>query len=321
VTSVEGQGSSFWFSLPMPIGSRSEVPDAGTLPSGCRVLIFGGSKAARTLMSDQLAAWALRPEAFVSPEEAADAVRIAAASGDPFQMLIAGVDAVGRDGRPLATVIGDRSPLPLAHVAVAPLRHTRLDLAGDVHISAYLTKPLSPTRLWNAVVTAWASRSESLARRPETKPAAAAATMNGDLASARDASAPHVLIAEDNFPNQKVAVLLLKKLGVRMDLAENGSVALEQMMARPYDLVLMDCHMPEMNGYEAAAEIRRREGPNRHVPIVAVTADVASGSRERALESGMNDFIGKPIHVSELERVLRTWIRPERQSAALADER
>jgi len=321
VTSVEGQGSSFWFSLPMPIGSRSEVPDAGTLPSGCRVLIFGGSKAARTLMSDQLAAWALRPEAFVSPEEAADAVRIAAASGDPFQMLIAGVDAVGRDGRPLATVIGDRSPLPLAHVAVAPLRHTRLDLAGDVHISAYLTKPLSPTRLWNAVVTAWASRSESLARRPETKPAAAAATMNGDLASARDASAPHVLIAEDNFPNQKVAVLLLKKLGVRMDLAENGSVALEQMMARPYDLVLMDCHMPEMNGNEAAAEIRRREGPNRHVPIVAVTADVASGSRERALESGMNDFIGKPIHVSELERVLRTWIRPERQSAALADER
>ena len=321
VTSVEGQGSSFWFSLPMPIGSRSEVPDAGTLPSGCRVLIFGGSKAARTLMSDQLAAWALRPEAFVSPEEAADAVRIAAASGDPFQMLIAGVDAVGRDGRPLATVIGDRSPLPLAHVAVAPLRHTRLDLAGDVHISAYLTKPLSPTRLWNAVVTAWASRSESLARRPETKPAAAAATMNGDLASARDASAPHVLIAEDNFPNQKVAVLLLKKLGVRMDLAENGSVALEHMMARPYDLVLMDCHMPEMNGYEAAAEIRRREGPNRHVPIVAVTADVASGSRERALESGMNDFIGKPIHVSELERVLRTWIRPERQSAALADER
>ena len=132
--------------------------------------------------------------------------------------------------------------------------------------------------------------------------------------------APHVLIAEDNFPNQKVAVLLLKKLGVRMDLAENGSVALEHLMARPYDLVLMDCHMPEMNGYQAAAEVRRREGPNREVPIVAVTADVAAGSRERAIESGMNDFIGKPIHVSELERVLRTWIRPERQSAALVDD-
>jgi CheY-like chemotaxis protein len=81
----------------------------------------------------------------------------------------------------------------------------------------------------------------------------------------------------------------------------------------------MDCHMPEMNGYEAAAEIRRREGPNRHVPIVAVTADVASGSRQRALEAGMNDFIGKPIHVCELERVLRTWILAERQPAALAD--
>jgi PAS domain S-box-containing protein len=317
VTSVEGRGSSFWFTLPMPIGSRSELPEMPALPPGCRVMIFGGSKAARTAIGDQLAAWSLRPESFVSPEEASDAVTIAAAAGDPFQMLIAGVDAVDRSGQPLATVIGARSPLPLAHIAVAPLRHTRLDLPGDVHISAYLTKPLSPTRLLNAVATAWASRPESLARsaQPPAPARAVGIPVSGSLA----VEGPHVLIAEDNFPNQKVAVLLLKKLGVRMDLAENGSVALEHLMARPYDLVLMDCHMPEMNGYEAAAEVRRREGPNRHVPIVAVTADVASGSRERALESGMNDFIGKPIHVSELERVLRTWIRPERQSAALAD--
>jgi two-component system, sensor histidine kinase and response regulator len=159
-----------------------------------------------------------------------------------------------------------------------------------------------------------------LTRQAEPAQAAPANPAAG-AETAATKGAPHVLIAEDNFPNQKVAVLLLKKLGVRMDLAENGSVALEHLMARPYDLVLMDCHMPEMNGYQAAAEVRRREGPNRNVPIVAVTADVASGSRERALESGMNDFIGKPIHVSELERVLRTWIRPERQSAALADER
>jgi CheY-like chemotaxis protein len=205
-------------------------------------------------------------------------------------------------------------------VAVAPLRHTRLDVPGDLRISAYLTKPLSPTRLLNAVATAWASRPESPVRRDEPAQAVPASPTAG-AETAANSGAPHVLIAEDNFPNQKVAVLLLKKLGVRMDLAENGSVALEHLMARPYDLVLMDCHMPEMNGYQAAAEVRRREGPNRNVPIVAVTADVASGSRERALESGMNDFIGKPIHVSELERVLRTWIRPERQSAALADER
>jgi PAS domain S-box-containing protein len=321
VSSVEGQGSSFWFSLPMPIGSRSELPDAPALPAGCRVLIFGGSKASRTLMTDQLTAWSMRTETFVSPEEAADAVTIAAAAGDPFHMLIAPVDAVDRDGQPIAATIGARSPLPLAHVAVAPLRHTRLDVPGDLHVSSYLTKPLGPTRLLNAVVTAWSSRADTLARRPGASlPARPPVGDAGAGPSGADAG-PHVLIAEDNFPNQKVAVLLLKKLGVRMDLAENGSVALEHLMARPYDLVLMDCHMPEMNGYEAAAAVRRQDGPNRQVPIVAVTADVAAGSRERALESGMNDFIGKPIHVSELERVLRTWIRPERQPAALADGR
>jgi PAS domain S-box-containing protein len=316
VSSLEGHGSSFWFSLPMPIGTRSELPETGALPSGCRVMIFGGSKAARTLMADLLGAWGLRPETFVSPEEAADAARVATAAGDPFQMLVAAVDAVDRDGRPMAAAIEARSPLALASVAIAPLRHARAAGVGDRQVSAYLTTPLSPTRLWNAVASAWASRTEALALRP--KPIA---VVPGPAAQEPESGpvAPHVLIAEDNFPNQKVAVLLLKKLGVRMDLAENGAAALEQAMARPYDLVLMDCHMPEMNGYEAAAEIRRREGPNRNVPIVAVTADVASGSRERAIEAGMNDFIGKPIHVSELERVLRTWIRPERQPAALAD--
>jgi two-component system, sensor histidine kinase and response regulator len=316
VESVEGQGSTFWFSLPMPIGATSPLPDVGTVPAGCRALVFGGSKISRTVMCEHLSSWGLRAEAFMSPEEASDAVRAAATAGDPFQMVMAPIDAMDRDGRPIASALAACSPLPMAHVAVAPLRHARIDVPGDLTISAYLTKPLSPSRLLNAVATAWAGRAQP-GRSSAAQPLAGAPQL--PLNGSAPGTAPHVLIAEDNFPNQKVAMLLLKKLGVRMDLAENGSVALEHLMARPYDLVLMDCHMPEMNGYQAAAEVRRREGPNRNVPIVAVTADVAAGSRERALESGMNDFIGKPIHVSELERVLRTWIRPERQPAALVD--
>jgi len=314
VESVDGHGSTFWFTLPMPIGATSDLPDVGNVPAGCRVLIFGGSKVSRTVMSEHLTAWGLCPETFVAPEEAAHAAHVAAAAGAPFQVLIAAVDAVDREGRPIAAALAAASRGPLAHVAVAPLRHVRLDRPGEATASAYLTKPLSPSRLLNAVSAAWAGRADTRSLRGIVPPAGG---LTPDTAA--PVNAPHVLIAEDNFPNQKVAVLLLKKLGVRMDLAENGSVALEHLMARPYDLVLMDCHMPELNGYQAAAEVRRREGPNRDVPIVAVTADVAAGSRERALESGMNDFIGKPIHVSELERVLRTWIRPERQPAALVD--
>jgi len=172
-----------------------------------------------------------------------------------------GVDAVDRDGRAIAKVIGARSPVPLAFVAMAPLRHTRLDLPGDVHIAAYLDQAAQPLvaaerdrhRVGEprGVAGAAARAARAHRRRQLSEP-------EGSGAAAEEARGAH-------------------------GSGENGSVALEHLMARPYDLVLMDCHMPEMNGYQAAAEVRRREGPNQHVPIVAVTADVASGSRERAL--------------------------------------
>jgi CheY-like chemotaxis protein len=248
---------------------------------------------------------------------------MAQTGGDPFELLIAGLDALDRDGRPIAAMLARHAAAaPLTQVAIVPLRHAKSETAAE-SAAAYLTKPLTPMRLLNALGRAWASREASAtrlsARRPAVAGGAAAGASSPPASEGEAAMAPLVLIAEDNFPNQRVAMLLLKRLGVRMDLAENGAVALEHLMARPYDLVLMDCHMPELNGYEAAAHVRRGNGPNRDVPIVAVTADVAAGSRERALDAGMNDFIGKPIHVSELERVLRTWIRPERRSPALVD--
>jgi CheY-like chemotaxis protein len=124
-----------------------------------------------------------------------------------------------------------------------------------------------------------------------------------------------VLVVEDNAVNQKVAVMLLAKLGVRADLASDAREALEMLRILPYDLVLMDCQMPEMNGYEATQEIRRMTGTNRNVPVVALTADVIGGTKERCLQARMNDLLTKPVDLESLSRALRTWLKPRDTSA------
>jgi CheY-like chemotaxis protein len=117
-----------------------------------------------------------------------------------------------------------------------------------------------------------------------------------------------VLVVEDNIVNQKVAARMLEKLGTRPDLAADGREAVEMFGLLPYDLIFMDCQMPEMDGYAATREIRRREGSNRHVPIVAMTAEVLAGCREQCLAAGMDDHLPKPVKLEFLFEALRKWI-------------
>jgi CheY-like chemotaxis protein len=117
------------------------------------------------------------------------------------------------------------------------------------------------------------------------------------------------LIAEDNIVNQKVATRMLEKLGLRVDVAANGREVLELFAMLSYDLILMDCQMPEMDGYAAAREIRRREPADRHVPIVAMTADAMAAARERCLDSGMDEYIAKPVKLQDLSEILQTVLK------------
>jgi CheY-like chemotaxis protein len=119
-----------------------------------------------------------------------------------------------------------------------------------------------------------------------------------------------VLIAEDNAVNQRVAVRMIEKLGLRADVAANGREAVQLFQMLPYNLILMDCQMPEMDGYEASREIRRREPAGHHTLIIAMTAEAMSGAREHCVAAGMDDYVAKPVRLEDLSAILNKCLHP-----------
>jgi CheY-like chemotaxis protein/HPt (histidine-containing phosphotransfer) domain-containing protein len=195
--------------------------------------------------------------------------------------------------------------------------------ARRVGLSGYLTKPVRQSRLYDAIATMMGAPEEA---EHEEKPLVTRHTIR----EAKARSRARVLVAEDNAVNQKVAVRMLERLGYRADVAANGLEAIEALSHIPYAAVLMDVQMPEMDGYEATAEIRRCEAeagrrsmmmgrPIRRTPIIAMTANAMQGDREKALEARMDDYVPKPVKAEELEAVLERWIsKPDEDKATVS---
>jgi two-component system sensor histidine kinase/response regulator len=233
----------------------------------------------------------------------------AAAAGSPYDLAMLDLMMPEMDGFDLARTIKatpDIARVPL--VLLTSFRERRhSDVAQEVGIAAYLTKPVRQAQLFDCLTSVM---SNAPASETANKPALpwSKQERRSTLQKGRSMSNRLILLAEDNIVNQKVAIRQLEKLGYRADAVANGCEALEALARIPYDLVLMDCQMPEMDGYEATAQIRSREGITKHTPIVAMTAHALAGDRAKCLAAGMDDYISKPVKTAELERVVERFL-------------
>jgi signal transduction histidine kinase/DNA-binding response OmpR family regulator len=321
VTSHVGAGTTFWVSLRLPLAeSGSTMPSPPRDLAGVRVLIVDDNPVNRRVLHEQVVQWGLRNGSVASGAEALAALRSAQTSGDPYQIAILDYQMPEMNGEILGRAIKAdptlwETVLVLLTSVSQRIDTQRLTAAG---FAAVLMKPVRALQLMNALATVWGAQALSVSPQGTKVPKSLGPYPAGfatPLAAAHLMRA-RVLLAEDNIVNQKLAVRMLEKLGCRVDVAADGQEAINMLAMLPYDLVFMDCEMPELDGYAATREIRRREGPSRHTPIIAMTAHAMAGDREKCLGAGMDDYISKPVHMVNLEEALRRWLLPGSPGAA-----
>jgi PAS domain S-box-containing protein len=312
VESQPGHGSTFWFTVRLERQPPEAAPAPAARLAGRRVLVVDDNATNRQILKQQLSYWGLRVTAVESGAKALAALRQAAAAGVGHDLAILDMKMPAMDGLSLARAIKSDGGLEAVKLILLTSFGQRGHgaEASRIGISAYLTKPVDEADLYDCLV-------EILAQGRSPRPPSL--VTRHSLREARPPVAAHVLVAEDNEVNQKVAVHILEKLGYRVEVAENGREAMEACQRAHYDAVLMDAQMPELDGYEATRRIREAEGSGRRVPIIAMTASAMKGDRERCLEAGMDDYISKPVTPEELARVLQRWVSPHAPAVEAAE--
>ncbi len=317
-----GVGTTVWFTIPFE--KRAEKKLAGDALrrdlEGARVLVVESGETSQRIIQHYLADWHVVGESAPSPLEALQRARKAAAGDSPFDLVLFDLRMPGLDGLEFAEAFrSDRSLSDCALVMLVPLGE-RVDekTAAEKGIARCAAKPVERSELFDALSSALLGRQLRAFR--ETKsgareagvPAPPAPPAVAEIARAgADAELPaavpaelgqrvRILLAEDNVLNQKVALMQLRKLGFEAHAVGNGLEVMEALRRARYDVILMDCQMPRMDGYEATREIRRREGAGRAIRIIAMTAHALEGDREKCLASGMDDYLSKPLKQDEL---------------------
>jgi CheY-like chemotaxis protein len=299
VSSAPGAGSTFAFTLTLPLDTSAPIdpPPADNL-AGVRILAVHGHDKVRGVLAEQIEGWGARATAVATGAQAIAELRAARAAGDPYGIAIVAFELPDMTLEDLASAVkGDAATRNTALVMLTPIGAQgdaeRLRAAG---YDAYVTRPTRTSQLADVISALWSIKCRGVREVFVTRHTITEAKARESAARLEPGARARVLVAEDNVVSQRVATRLLERLGCRVEVAASGLEVLKKLEAESYDLVFMDCRMPEMDGYEATREIRRREVRNAaRTPIVAMTAHALPGDREKCLEAGMDDFVAKPI--------------------------
>jgi len=298
VESEKGKGSTFWFTAlfrEAPIKKR--YVEASASLAGTNVAIIDDNRTNRTILERYVSSWGMHGRAFDSGHEALREMRRTASGNEPFEVAIVDLMMPELDGVAVAKQL--REDESIRDVKVILLTSAGMSERQIEGIDAELVKPVRPSQLFDALQAVLADK---LGRSVHHEHEEALRPADANALRAR------ILVADDNTTNQKVAVRMLQRLGYRGDVASTGAEVVSMLNSGHYDAVLMDCQMPDVDGYDAARQIRHNERGGRRVPIIAMTADAAPGERERCLAAGMDDYISKPVKLHVVAAVLERWL-------------
>ncbi|MFA5907777.1 MAG: response regulator [Vicinamibacterales bacterium] len=310
VDSRIGEGSKFWFTLPLPVEASPVPAPLGVDITAARVLLVDDNAISRRVVYEQLCGWRIPSSAAASVEQALAELHAAAAAGDSYQIVLIDHHLPGMDGIGLARTI-KADPL-LREAALILLTTTIEKNAAELTrvggFAGSLVKPMRPSALFDVLIAVRAGQVGAGQAPGAARPAA-------NAVPGRPRFHGRVLVADDNTTNQRVAQLALEGLGCQVELAGNGAEAVKLLQQQPYDLVFMDGEMPVMDGFEATRAFRALEArlgesarPRPRVPIIAMTAKVLAGDREKCLAAGMDDYMSKPVQLQALVETLDRWL-------------
>jgi two-component system, sensor histidine kinase and response regulator len=310
VDSSPGTGSRFWFTAPFSkqpgqayLSPRDTIPEL----AGARVLVVDDNPTTCAAIERQLASCQADCSSAHDLDDALGKLRVAAAAGESIAVLLLDMHLPNRGSQTLLRLL--KTDPRLSQIRVVALTTAASDWEehlSESTVAAVLDKPVRRNRLFEVlaeVIRTPAGEARYIPLRPSL-----ATLRQPPLLPVDDQSRPRVLVVEDAVINQLAATSMLAELGYTADVAADGHAGLAALESTNYDVVLMDCQMPRLDGFQTTAEIRRREDPRHRTPIVAMTASAMLGDRERCLAAGMDDYLSKPVRLAELEVVLKRWL-------------